>query len=89
VPTVAEQGFPGADLDIWFGMWAPKGTPPEVLARLGREIATLLAQPALKARYGDLGAETAYLDNAEFRKLLAEESARLAALIRQQKIIVD
>jgi len=89
VPTVAEQGFPGADLDIWFGLWAPNGTPPEVLARLGREVGTLLSQPNVKARYADLGGETTYLDNTEFRKLLIDENKRLSALIKQQKINVD
>jgi tripartite-type tricarboxylate transporter receptor subunit TctC len=89
VPTIGEQGFPGADLDIWFGMWAPNGTPPEVLARMSREIGKALAQPALKSRYADLGAEPVAMDTPEFRKLLAEEGAVLSALIARQKIVVD
>lgn len=89
VPTIGEQGFPGADLDIWFGMWAPSGTPPEVLARMSREIGKALAQPALKSRYADLGAEPVAMDTPEFRKLLAEEGAVLSALIARQKIVVD
>jgi tripartite-type tricarboxylate transporter receptor subunit TctC len=89
VPTVAEQGFPGANLDIWFGMWAPNGTPPEVLARMNAELAKALALPAVKSRYADLGAEPVAMNTPEFRKLLADESAVLSALIARQKIVVD
>jgi len=70
-------------------MWAPNGTPPEITARLNREIAKVLASPALKARYADLGGENVYLDTAEFKSLLANEGKVLSALIRDQKITVD
>lgn len=89
VPTVAEQGFAGADLDIWFGMWAPNGTPPEVIARMNRELGKTLALPTTKTRYGDLGAEPAPLSTAEFKTLLANEGKLLSTLIREQKIAVD
>ena len=89
VPTVGEQGFKGADLDIWFGMWAPVGTPPEIVARMNREVAKALAQPAVRSRYADLGAEPVAMESAEFRALLVDEGALLSALIKQQKIVVD
>ncbi len=89
VPTVAEQGFPGADLDIWFGMWAPNGTPADVIARMNRELAKALALPVTKARYADLGAEPVPLSIAEFKALLASEGKLLSALIKDQKIAVD
>ncbi|WP_399680466.1 tripartite tricarboxylate transporter substrate binding protein [Xenophilus sp.] len=89
VPTVAEQGVQGADLDIWFGMWAPKGTPPEVVARMSRELGRALAQPGLKQRYGDLGAEPVAMDTGEFRALLAREGEQLSTLIREQKIAAE
>ena len=89
VPTVSEQGFPGANLDIWFGLWAPNGVAPDILARMNRELAKALAQPALKAHYAELGAEPVAMDTAEFRKLLADETRQLTTLIRDQKITVD
>lgn len=89
VPTVAEQGFRGNYMDIWFGMWAPNGTPSDVVTRLSRELAKALAQPAVKARYADLGAENVALDTAEFRSLLTAEGRLLSGLIRDQKISVD
>lgn len=89
VPTVGEQGFKDANLDIWFGMWAPKGTPPEIIARMNRELAKALALPATKSRYADLGAEPVALETAEFKTLLANEGKLLSTLIKEQKIIVD
>ncbi|MDA7417944.1 tripartite tricarboxylate transporter substrate binding protein [Xenophilus arseniciresistens] len=89
VPTVAEQGFAGADLDIWFGMWAPNGTPPETIARMNRELAKALAAPTTRSRYADLGAEPAPMATAEFKKLLGSESALLTRLIKEQNISVD
>ncbi len=89
VPTLAEQGIQGAELDIWFGMWVPNGTPPEIVARLNRELAKVLAQPALKQRFADLGAEPSAQDQAAFRKLLGEEASLLTTVIKSQKITVD
>ena len=89
VPTVSEQGFPGANLDIWFGMWAPVGTPPDIVARMNREVGKALAQPTVKEHYGNLGAEAVGMDTAAFRKLLAEETLQLSTLIKEQKISVD
>ena len=89
VPTVGEQGVAGADLDIWFGLWAPKGTPPEILARMNKELARALAQPALAKRYGDLGAEPVAMEQAEFRALLQREGQQLETLIKTQGISVE
>ena len=76
-------------LDIWFGMWVPNNTPAEVTARLARELTKVLASPAVKQRFGDLGAEPVALDTAEFKKLLAQEGKTLSALIKDRKIIVE
>ncbi|WP_066268217.1 Bug family tripartite tricarboxylate transporter substrate binding protein [Hydrogenophaga palleronii] len=89
VPTVGEQGFQGADLDIWFGMWAPNGTPPDVITRMDRELAKALALPGTKTRYADLGAEPVPLPTAEFKTLLSNEGKLLSTLIKEQKIAVD
>ncbi|CAN5469801.1 tripartite tricarboxylate transporter substrate binding protein [soil metagenome] len=89
VPTVGEMGFKEADLDIWFGMWAPLKTSPEVIARMSREIGKALAQSTLKARYGELGAEPVAMDTPQFRTLLDDEGKLLSTLLRDQKIVVD
>ena len=89
VPTLSELGMKGAELDIWFGMWAPNGTPPQVAARMASEIGKALALPGLKTRYEALGAEPIGLNNAEFKNLLTAETKQLSAVIRDSKISVD
>jgi tripartite-type tricarboxylate transporter receptor subunit TctC len=89
VPTYADLGIKEASLDIWFGVWVPNNTPIEVSARLMRELNKILATTAVKQRFGDLGAEPAPLDTAEFKKLLAQEGKTLSALIKDRKIIVE
>ncbi|SFN40921.1 tripartite tricarboxylate transporter substrate binding protein [Variovorax sp. OV329] len=88
-PTLAEQGIEGAEMDIWFGVWAPNGISPDIIARLNRELARTLAQPAIRQRFADLGAEPAPMDSVAFRKLLDDEGKVLTALIRDRKVAVD
>lgn len=89
VPTLAELGFKGAELDIWFGLWAPNGVPAEVTTRMSNEIAKVLALANTKTRYEGFGAEPAGLSNAEFRTLLTNEARQLSALIKDAKITID
>lgn len=88
-PTYADMGIKGASLDIWFGIWAPKNVPAPVLERLTRELNKALAVPALKERFNNLGAEPIALDNAEFKKLLQDESKTLSALIKDRHIVAE
>ncbi len=89
VPTLSELGMKGAELDIWFGMWAPNGTPAEVTTRMATEIGKALKLASIKTRYEALGAEPVGLANGEFKALLASEAKQLSAVIRDSKISVD
>jgi tripartite-type tricarboxylate transporter receptor subunit TctC len=89
VPTLAEQGFKGTELDIWFGLWAPNGVPAEVSARMAQEVAKVLTQANTRTRYEALGAEPVGLDNAAFRSLLTNEARMLSALIKEARISLD
>jgi tripartite-type tricarboxylate transporter receptor subunit TctC len=55
VPTVAESGLPGFDVDLWIGIYAPAGLPPAVLAKLNGEINKVLQHPQLKAAFAKIG----------------------------------
>jgi tripartite-type tricarboxylate transporter receptor subunit TctC len=57
IPTVDEAGLPGFYFSRWHALWAPRGTPKEVVARLNAALAAALADPALRARLTDLGQE--------------------------------
>lgn len=57
VPTALEAGFDGLDVSVWYGLWAPKGTPKDVIAKLNAAAVTALADPAVRKRFADLGLE--------------------------------
>ena len=57
IPTVDEAGVPGFHLASWHGLWAPKGTPKTVVAKLNAAVVEALADPAVQKRIADLGAE--------------------------------
>ena len=55
VPTMEEQGVPGVYASFWHGLWAPKGTPKEVVAKLNAAVRTALADPTVKQRFAQQG----------------------------------
>jgi tripartite-type tricarboxylate transporter receptor subunit TctC len=57
IPTVDEAGLPGFHVSIWQAVWAPKGTPKEVIAKLNAAIAGALADPAVQKRFAEIGQE--------------------------------
>jgi tripartite-type tricarboxylate transporter receptor subunit TctC len=57
IPTVDEAGLPGFHVSIWQAVWAPKGTPKEVIAKLNAAIAGALADPTVQKRLADIGQE--------------------------------
>jgi len=55
IPTVDEAGLPGLHIAVWHGIWAPRGTPKDVIAKLNAAIVATLADPAVRQRFTDLG----------------------------------
>jgi tripartite-type tricarboxylate transporter receptor subunit TctC len=59
IPTSAESGVPGLYMAGWFGFWAPKGTPKEIVAKLNTAMVEALGDPAVVARFTELGLDVA------------------------------
>jgi tripartite-type tricarboxylate transporter receptor subunit TctC len=57
IPTVDEAGLPGFYISVWRGLWVPKGTPKEVIAKLNAAVVDALADPAVRQRLADMGEE--------------------------------
>lgn len=81
VPTFAESGYPGMALRSWFGLFAPAGTPPAVVARLSESIAQAVADPAVQARLKELGADPIGDRHEAFQPFVAQEVTRWGALV--------
>ena len=81
IPTVGEF-VPGYEATGWQGIGAPRGTPPETIAILNREVNAALADPAFKGRLTDLGVEPFANSPAEFGKLIVEFTEKWGKVIR-------
>jgi len=57
IPTVDEAGLPGLYIDTWYGMWAPAGTPREIVSRVNRAVAAALADSKVRRHFAYLGLE--------------------------------
>ena len=89
VPTVAEAGLAGFEATGWFGIFAPKGTPPVVVERLSVEFAAALKDPRVTQRLHDLGGTAMPLGPEQLNKLVAAESAKWRRVIVENKITAD
>ena len=81
VPTVAET-VPGYEASAWFGMAAPKGTPPAVIARLNKEINAALADPGMRAKLADLGGVPIAGTPEQFWALHKAETEKWAKIVQ-------
>jgi len=88
VPTVSEF-LPGFEASNWFGVAAPRNTPPEIIDQLNEEINVALAEPDIKARLADLGAASLTGSPADFGRFIAAEAEKWSKVIRAANIKVD
>jgi tripartite-type tricarboxylate transporter receptor subunit TctC len=86
VPSVVEAGLPGAVVTTWNGVMAPAGTPPELLERLHKALAEVMAEPSLKQTFAAVGAETQFSTQQEFAALIRTDFDRWAAVIKEAGI---
>ncbi|MBP0444909.1 tripartite tricarboxylate transporter substrate binding protein [Roseomonas sp. SSH11] len=86
LPTIAEQGFPGYELNEWNGLYAPAGTPEPVIAKLYEAAKAALADPTVKQRLEALGAIPLGTDPASFANYVAEQRRAMAEIVRTAKI---
>jgi tripartite-type tricarboxylate transporter receptor subunit TctC len=86
VPTTAEAGLPGFEVATWYALWAPKGTPPEAVERMGRELRTALASQPIKDAWARNGSDVPTLMGAEFAGFLKSEIARWGKVVSEAKV---
>ena len=82
LPTTVELGVPDSDYNFWVGMFAPAGTPRDIVDRLHAETAKVLANPEVRARLAQLGAEPLLMEPKEFDREIVREIATNAALVK-------
>jgi tripartite-type tricarboxylate transporter receptor subunit TctC len=86
---VAESGVPGYEVTLWTGVFAPTGTSKDVVAHLGREIETSLAQADTKEALARLGSEVNFSSIEPFTAFMKADYARWVKLTREANIRLD
>jgi len=89
VPTTAEAGLPGFEMEAWVGLFAPKGTPADVIARLSSDLKTAVEAPDTLARAQAQGVEPRYLGPEALAALVQRETAYWGQIIKANDITVD
>jgi tripartite-type tricarboxylate transporter receptor subunit TctC len=89
VPTTAEAGLKGFELESWVAIFAPAGTPPDVVQKLSTGIQQALATPEAKARADAAGIEIRYLPPAKLGEMVTRETAFWGKTIKEQHITAD
>ena len=89
VPTTAEGGAPGVEASSWNGVLFPRGTSPEIILRIGRELAVIMNQADVRERLSTAGVETLTSTPAEFTAFMAAETARYAKVVKTSGARID
>ena len=89
VPTIAESGVPGYEVNVWFGMQVPAATPRPVVDKLNRDIVTLLKEPDVVKRFRDQGVEVVASTPEQFSKLVQSEVVKWTQLIQDANIRIE
>lgn len=86
LPSIQEQGVDLGNLSAWTGLFAPKGTPPDVIETLSAAVRDILAEPAVRQRLAEIGFEEQWLNASDFAAFVAAENQTWAALTREAGI---
>ncbi|PLP96284.1 tripartite tricarboxylate transporter substrate binding protein [Cupriavidus pauculus] len=89
VPTVAESGVPGYEVNVWFGIQAPAGTPKEIVQRLNQEIAKSLAEPDVVKRFREQGVEVVGSSSTKFATLVEAEIEKWGTVVRDANVRLE
>jgi tripartite-type tricarboxylate transporter receptor subunit TctC len=81
VPTTGEAGYPDVQMHTWFGLAGPPGMPPDIVARLDKELAAITADPAFQDRLAKLGMAVDFKPAAPFASYLADDTRKWRELI--------
>src|SRR6185369_3287422 len=86
VPTLIEAGLAGADVDMWYGLFAPRGTPAEIVERLNREIAAILTSPEARTLFEAQGLVPTSAATAALQDIVAKDRKRWADVVASRGI---
>jgi tripartite-type tricarboxylate transporter receptor subunit TctC len=89
LPTIAEQGMPGYESYIWFGIFAPKGLDPAIAARMNAALKTAIEDPEINRKLVELGNTPRYETLEQFKATVKRDRARWAETVKAVGATID
>jgi len=89
LPTAAEAGLPGYEVSTWYGLFAPKNTPPNIVAQMTKELQTAMQTPTVKEAWERNGSDVPDVTGAEFAKLVTAEVERWRKVVTEANVKLD
>ncbi len=86
VPTIAESGVPGFEVNVWYGLFAPRGTPPKIVAKISADVSRIVRTPETRDRFAALGADSEGTTPAEFRNYFRGDVEKWAKVVKTAKL---
>lgn len=86
VPTLAEQGLGDFDITLWFGIWAPAGTPAAIVNKLNAQVSAILQIPEVREQFAKLGITPAPMKPDEFARFVREQISTYQKIVKQADI---
>ena len=89
VPTMAEAGVPGYEMDVWYGLFAPRGTPKAVIEKIAADAIRIMQAPDMRERWNSVGVDPAGTTPAEFARQYRAEIGKWAKVVTAAKLAPD
>jgi tripartite-type tricarboxylate transporter receptor subunit TctC len=86
IPSIAEQGYTNFEIGLWFGVWAPAGTPPAIVKKINQDVNLAMQSPEVKTAYDSKGIKATPMSQQEFGKFVRDEMAKYQKIAKDANI---
>jgi tripartite-type tricarboxylate transporter receptor subunit TctC len=89
VPTISEAGLPGFEVNVWYGLFAPHGTPVKIVDRIAADVSRLLQTPEMRERFASLGVEADGTTPAAFKTYFRSDMQKWQKVVTAAGVSAD
>jgi tripartite-type tricarboxylate transporter receptor subunit TctC len=89
VPAIAEAGVPGFEVHVWYGLFAPRGTSPKIIAKISADVSRIVKAPEMRERLAGLGADAEGTTPEAFKNYFRADVEKWAKVVKAAKVSAD
>ncbi|HUR56069.1 MAG TPA: tripartite tricarboxylate transporter substrate-binding protein, partial [Opitutaceae bacterium] len=89
VPTIAEAGVPGFEVNVWYGLFAPRGTPKNVVAKIAADVSRVVQSPEMRERFSVLGVDAEGTTPAQFKAYFLADIEKWRKVVNATGLAVE